>query len=126
MVPEVQVTIITEEGMANLLIQHLAPEITTSIIPEILQTIQLETIIIIRQEITVINNLQEAIVMNLLLFVLTLQVRIILVPHLHTVAEVMVVEAAAAEDLHLVVEEDKKIKTQISMLLNKFHRYFFE
>ena len=93
-------------------IQHPEIEILIIITQELLRLNQLETIIVTQQELTLIHNRQEVIIMNQLRFVPMLQVQIL--DHLHTVAEVMVVEVivaeAEAEDLHLVVEEDKKLK----------------
>ena len=126
MVTEVQI-ILTEEAV---LIQHMEIEIPIIIILDLLQpNNMLEILIIIQQELILIHNQQEVIVVNQLRYTPILQV---LIPdHLHqvvvtTVVEVTVVEAAVVEDLHQAAEEDKKMKTQISMLLNKLHRYFFD
>ena len=105
MVLEVQIMLMEE----TTLIQH--PEIEMSIIlaHELPQPNNLlETIVIIQQELILIHNQQEVTAVNLPQFVPIIQV---LLDHpLHMVEEVMEAEIVVEEDLHLVEEEDKKIK----------------
>ena len=101
---EVQITTI-EEAM-NLQLRELEVPITTH---ELLQTILLEPMLIIQQELQHLLNRQEVLLLNQLRYAPTLQV---LIPDpLHHLllmeVEVMAVEVVAVEDLHLVEAEDK-------------------
>lgn len=113
MVPEIQI-IPTEEAILQLRVRE--------IIPQDLQTVLLETIIILQQEVIILRNPQEVITlrnqreaaqMSQLQFVPILQV---LPDHpLHMEVEVMVAEAAAEDHLQ-EAEEDKKQNKNIYVI----------